>query len=93
MIRDYLLKRKNLLTVFVLVDSRLEPQKIDLEFINWLGEKQVPFSIVFTKSDKLKKLQIIHSVEHYKKELRKRWKNCHRCSLPQPKRKPAATRC
>jgi len=73
MIRDYLLKRKNLLTVFVLVDARLEPQKIDLEFINWLGEKQVPFSIVFTKSDKLKKLQIIYSVEQYKKELKKRW--------------------
>ncbi|MCX6290417.1 MAG: ribosome biogenesis GTP-binding protein YihA/YsxC [Bacteroidetes bacterium] len=73
MIRDYLLKRKNLLTVFVLVDSRLEPQKIDLAFINWLGEKRVPFSIVFTKSDKLKKQQIIYSVELYKKVLKKSW--------------------
>lgn len=73
MIRDYLLKRKNLMNVFVLVDSRLELQKIDLEFINWLGEKRVPFSIVFTKSDKLKKTQIIYSVEAYKKELRKSW--------------------
>ena len=73
MIRDYLLKRKNLMNVFVLVDSRLELQKIDLAFINWLGEKRVPFSIVFTKSDKLKKTQIIYSVEAYKKELRKSW--------------------
>jgi GTP-binding protein len=73
MIRDYLLKRKNLMNVFVLVDSRLEPQKIDLAFINWLGEKTVPFSIVFTKSDKLKKQQIIYSIENYKKELKKSW--------------------
>ena len=61
------------MNVFVLVDSRLELQKIDLAFINWLGEKMVPFSIVFTKSDKLKKSQIIYSVEQYKKELRKSW--------------------
>ncbi len=73
MIRDYLLKRENLMSVFVLVDSRLEPQAIDIAFINWLGEKKVPFSIVFTKSDKLKKQQIIYSVEHYKKELKKNW--------------------
>jgi GTP-binding protein len=75
MIRDYLRKRKNLMNVFVLVDARLEPQKIDLEFINWLGEKSVPFAIVFTKSDKLKKLQIIYSIEHYKKELKKSWES------------------
>ncbi len=73
MIRDYLLKRENLMTVFVLVDSRLEPQAIDISFINWLGEKNVPFSIVFTKSDKLKKQQVIYSIENYKKELRKNW--------------------
>lgn len=73
MIKDYLLGRKNLMTIFVLIDSRLEPQKNDLAFINWLGEKGVPFSIVFTKSDKLKKQQIIYSVEAYKKTLRKTW--------------------
>ena len=73
MIRDYLLKRKNLMNVFVLIDSRLDPQKIDIAFISWLGEKGVPFSIVFTKIDKLKKQQIIYSVENYKKELRKTW--------------------
>ncbi len=73
MIRDYLLKRTNLMNVFVLIDSRLEAQKIDLAFINWLGEKEVPFSIVFTKIDKLKKQQIIYSVENYKKVLKKSW--------------------
>ncbi|MEE0910806.1 MAG: ribosome biogenesis GTP-binding protein YihA/YsxC, partial [Bacteroidales bacterium] len=52
MIEDYLLKRVNLLTVFVLVDSRLEPQKIDLEFINFLGENQVSITLIFTKTDK-----------------------------------------
>lgn len=73
MIRDYLQKRKNLMTVFILVDIRLEPQKIDLEFINWVGEKQIPLSIVFTKADKLKKSQIIFSVEQYKKVLKNSW--------------------
>jgi GTP-binding protein len=73
MIRDYLLKRQNLMNVFVLVDSRLEPQPIDMAFINWLGEKNVSFSIVFTKADKLKKQQVIYSVENYKKELKKSW--------------------
>lgn len=51
-IRSYLLKRENLQCVFVLVDSRLEPQKIDLEFCAWLGEKGIPFILVFTKADK-----------------------------------------
>ena len=55
MIHDYLLERQNLVNLFVLVDSRLEPQKIDIEFINWLGEKQIPFAIVFTKTDKQSK--------------------------------------
>jgi GTP-binding protein len=53
MIRSYLLKRKNLLGVFVLIDARHEPQNSDLEFMQWLGESQVPFVMVFTKVDKL----------------------------------------
>lgn len=73
MIRDYLTKRENLLTVFVLVDVRHDPQKIDIEFINWLGEQGVPFCIVFTKSDKLSKQQVIASVEKYKRTLREDW--------------------
>ena len=53
MIRGYILQREQLVNVFVLVDIRLEPQKIDLEFIEWLGLSSVPFSIIFTKADKL----------------------------------------
>ena len=73
MIRDYLEKRKNLMTVFILVDVRLDPQPIDLSFIRWVGEKQIPLAIVFTKSDKISKQQIIFSIEQYKKDLKKSW--------------------
>lgn len=73
MIRDYITKRESLLTVFVLVDIRHEPQKIDLEFINWLGEQRIPLAIVFTKSDKLSKQQVIASLEAYKRSLRQFW--------------------
>ena len=73
MIRDYLEKRKNLMTVFILIDIRLDPQPIDLRFIRWVGEKQIPLAIVFTKSDKISKQQVIFSVEQYKKELKKSW--------------------
>ncbi|WP_423128115.1 ribosome biogenesis GTP-binding protein YihA/YsxC [Gaoshiqia sp. Z1-71] len=70
---DYILKRENLYCLFVLIDSRLEPQTIDLEFISWLGEKQVPFALVFTKSDKLGKTKLAGNLAYYKKELRKQW--------------------
>jgi len=73
MIRDYLLKRENMMTVFVLVDVRHEPQKQDVDFINWLGGNRIPFSIVFTKCDKVSKQQTIRSVEHYKRTLRETW--------------------
>ncbi len=73
MIRDYLEKRKNLLTVFVLVDIRLDPQPIDLRFIDWVGEKQIPLMILFTKADKLSKPQIIASVDTFKKALLDSW--------------------
>ncbi len=73
MIKNYLEKRKNLLTVFILIDIRLEPQPIDIRFITWVGEKQIPLCIVFTKADKLSKQQVIFSVEQFKKELRKTW--------------------
>ena len=53
-IEDYILEREQMPNLFVLIDSRLEPQKIDLEFMEWLGENGVPFAIVFTKADKLK---------------------------------------
>ncbi len=70
---EYLQFRQNLALVFVLVDIRHEPQKIDLEFINWLGKKEIPFSIVFTKSDKLGKTLIQSNVAAYKSTLRQTW--------------------
>lgn len=73
MINTYLEERQNLACVFVLVDSRHEPQKIDLEFMEWLGESGIPFSIVFTKVDKLGKNQIQSNVAAYKREMRKTW--------------------
>lgn len=73
MIEDYLKNRKTLAYVFVLVDIRHEPQKIDLEFITWLGEEGIPFGIVFTKSDKLGKTQAQSSVSKYKKTLAQTW--------------------
>ena len=73
MIEDYLLKRVNLLTVFVLVDSRLEPQKIDLEFINFLGENQVPITLIFTKTDKQAAKKTEESLERFKESLSEYW--------------------
>ncbi|MFQ3325784.1 MAG: GTP-binding protein [Salibacteraceae bacterium] len=72
-IEEYLLKREQLTNVFVLVDSRLEPQKIDLEFIQWLGEKGLPFSIVFTKIDKNKTQKLKTNIENYRKRLQEDW--------------------
>ncbi len=73
MIRSYILQREQLVNVFVLVDIRLEPQKIDLEFIDWLGMSSIPFSIVFTKSDKLTPNKARQAVESYKKTLAESW--------------------
>ncbi len=74
LISDYVLHRPQLTNLFVLVDSRLEPQKVDLAFINWLGENGVPFSIVFTKVDKLKKKgKVDENVEKYLQTLREEW--------------------
>ncbi len=72
-ISDYLTKRKQLINVFVLLDSRLEPQKIDLEFMNWCGEKEIPFSMVFTKIDKLSSSALQKNLAKYKKEMLKYW--------------------
>ena len=73
MIEGYVLGREQMTNLFVLVDSRIKPQKIDLEFMQWLGENGVPFSIVFTKMDKLGKVAGPAAVEDYKKELLKTW--------------------
>jgi len=73
MIENYLRKRENLVNVFVLVDSRHEPQKADIDFINNLGKWQTPFSIVFTKADKNKESITAKNVNLFLKELSKYW--------------------
>lgn len=75
LITNYILNRKNMVNLFVLVDSRHTPQKIDLEFIEWCGENGIPFSIVFTKADKLKPNAAISNVENYQAELLKTWED------------------
>ena len=73
MIEDYVLERKELVLLFVLLDCRHDPQKIDLEFIQWLGKEGVPFALVFTKADKLSKGRLAANVEAYKAKLREEW--------------------
>ena len=73
MIEDYVLERKELVLLFVLLDCRHDPQKIDLEFVQWLGEEGVPFALVFTKADKLSKGRLAANVEAYKTKLREEW--------------------
>ena len=72
-IEDYILERKQMTNLFVLIDSRLEPQKIDFEFMEWLGENGIPFSIVFTKADKLKGGRLMNNINSYLRELKKQW--------------------
>ena len=74
-IEDYILEREQMTNLFVLIDSRLEPQKIDFEFMEWLGENGIPFSIVFTKADKLKGGRLMNNINGYLKELKKQWEN------------------
>ena len=73
MIEDYVLERRELVCLFVLLDARLEPQKIDLEFIEWLGEESVPFALVFTKADKLSKGKLSANISAYKDRLLEAW--------------------
>ncbi|WP_314028809.1 ribosome biogenesis GTP-binding protein YihA/YsxC [Porphyromonas catoniae] len=73
MIEDYVLERRELVCLFVLLDARLEPQKIDLEFIEWLGEESVPFALVFTKADKLSKGKLSANISAYKDRLLEGW--------------------
>lgn len=69
----YVLEREQLTNLFVLIDSRLKPQKIDLEYIEWLGENGVPFSIIFTKADKNKKGELRKNVDTFLATLREQW--------------------
>lgn len=78
LINEYILHRDNLMCLFVLLDSRHEPQKNDLGFMRWLGENQVPFAMVFTKVDKISSSAANTNITNYKKEMLKEWE-----ALPQ----------
>lgn len=73
MITTYVLDREQMTLLFVLIDSRHKPQKIDLEFFEWLGENGVPFAIIFTKADKLKRTELKNNIEAYKSTLLEQW--------------------
>lgn len=73
MIAGYILRREQMVNLFLLIDSRHEPQRIDLEFITWLGENGIPFSIVFTKADKLAKGKLTANIKGYLNELSEQW--------------------
>lgn len=72
-ISEYLINRKNLACVFVLIDSRLEPQTVDMDFMQWLGEKGVPFVMVFTKTDKLTRNELNKNLDLYNKIMKQYW--------------------
>lgn len=73
LIEGYILNREQLANLFVLIDIRHDPQKIDMEFLDWLGEHDVPFSIIFTKADKLSNAAAERNVQAYMNELRLHW--------------------
>lgn len=73
LIESYVLRREQLTSLFVLIDSRLAPQKIDLEFIEWLGENGVPFSIIFTKADKNKRMELKKNVARFLSVMAEQW--------------------
>jgi GTP-binding protein len=73
MIKNYLKLRTNLFCTFILIDVRLSPQEVDLEMINWMGENEVPFYIVFTKTDKLKVKELEQNIEGFKNKLLETW--------------------
>jgi GTP-binding protein len=77
-ITNYFLKREQMVLAFVLVDCRLEPQPIDLEFMQWMGENQVPFSIIFTKADKLKPNALLRNVKVYEEKMLESWEEMPR---------------
>lgn len=72
-IESYILRREQMTCLFILLDCRHEPQRIDLEFIEWAGEHGVPFALVFTKADKLSKGKLASNIETYKNRLLESW--------------------
>ena len=75
MIREYILKRQNLTCLFLLIDTRLEMQKADRQFLHFLGSNQVPFTLVFTKTDKITPSQVKQNIDQYKKTLLESWES------------------
>lgn len=73
LIHNYLIHRPNLMCVFQLIDSRHDPQKNDMDFMQWMGQKGIPFVIVFTKADKLKPAKLHANLENYEREMLKVW--------------------
>ena len=73
MISSYILRRPQMMNLFLLIDSRHEPQRIDLEFIEWLGENGIPFDIVFTKADKMSRGKLAANIKLYLNTLSKQW--------------------
>ena len=73
MIRSYILQREEMTNLFLLIDCRLEPQQVDLDFMHWLGESGVPFSIVFTKADKLSHAKLMANINAYLQRLSEEW--------------------
>ena len=86
LIQHYVLERVQMTCLFVLIDSRLEPQKIDLEFIEWLGENGIPFALVFTKSDKQSAGKTKQNVERFLDTLKEQWEEL-------PKKRREETKC
>ena len=72
-IENYILEREQLTNLFVLIDCRHEPQKIDLEFMEWLGENGIPFSVIFTKTDKISKGKLADNIEVYRNKMFETW--------------------
>ena len=76
---SYLENRKSLMCLFVLLDCRHKAQEIDLDFMQWLGEKEIPFVMIFTKTDKLGKITLQKNIVTYKKEMLKKWEEIPQC--------------
>ncbi len=90
-IEQYIIQRTNLMCLMVLIDSRLDPQKVDLDFMDWLGEKGISFVMVFTKIDKLSKKQFADNIKHYKEEMGKHWDELPECFYTSSEKKTGKT--
>ena len=86
-IEGYIMGRAQLTSLFVLIDCRHEPQKIDLEFMEWLGENGVPFAIIFTKIDKISKGRLNENVNRYKERLLETWEELPPIFYTSPEKK------